>query len=107
MGPKTYVGSTTRYKARMRSHFSNRDGTTSHILIDEYGKDNLIFTILETCTVANRYICEQYWLDFVPNTVNICNAVKKHKPLRESKKPKWISGTFKESPVYQGSTLAH
>jgi hypothetical protein len=47
---------------------------TSRILIEEYGWDNIVFTVLEECTAERRKECEQYWIDFVPNTVNVYRA---------------------------------
>jgi len=73
MGPKTYVGSTNDMVKRKYVH-KNNSKCTSGILIEEYGWDNIIFTVLEECTVEQRNECEQYWIDFVPNTVNTRNA---------------------------------
>jgi group I intron endonuclease len=84
-GCKTYVGSTKNLQERKRGHMSCRNACNSSILIREYGKDNLIFTVLETCTEETRYICEQYWINFIPNTVN---------KQPKSSKPSWTSGRF-------------
>lgn len=75
MGPKTYVGSTSDLVKRKANHKSViTSNCASKILVEEYGWDNIIFTVLEECTVERRLECEQYWIDFVPNTVNVINA---------------------------------
>ena len=73
VGPKTYVGSTRDMVHRKSKHKCSSE-CTSEILIKEYGWDNIIFTVLEECTVERQRECEQYWIDFVPNTVNTRNA---------------------------------
>ena len=91
IGPKTYVGSTFDLKRRIKGHKCDVSGKcTSNILVKEYGKDNLIFTVLETCTNTTRYQCEKYWINFIPNTVNKHWAVKP--PIS-----RWISGKFTDS----------
>ena len=84
-GPKTYVGSAGDMAERKRGH-KRQSVCTSRILIDEYGWDNIIFTVLEECTTERRWECEQYWIDFVPNTVNIKNAFATKEERKEREK---------------------
>ena len=86
MGPKTYVGSTSDLVARKRHHKTNSDYCKSGILVEEYGWDNIIFTVLEECTVEKRKECEQYWIDFVPNTVNSNKAFATKEDQKERQK---------------------
>lgn len=85
MGPKTYVGSTSDMDRRKWGH-KNTIGCASRILIDEYGWDNIIFTVLEECTIERRHECEQYWIDFVPNTVNVIRAFASEETTKEQNK---------------------
>lgn len=86
-GCKTYVGSTMNLRKRKQEHMRYGNKCSSSILLHEYGKDNLIFTVLETCTEKTRYTCEQYWINFIPNTVNKQLALYPPKPT-------WTSGRF-------------
>jgi hypothetical protein len=103
LGSKTYVGSSDNYTNRIKTHKCG-DTSNSHILLEEYGADNLIFTVLEECRFCDRDECEQYWIDFIPNTVNkkVCIYSKpKISPpkIARSKKissPKWTSGTYSD-----------
>ena len=85
MGPKTYVGSTSDLVKRRRHHKSKPE-CTSRILVEEYGWDNIIFTVLEECTAERRWECEQYWIDFVPNTVNVKKAFLTEEEYKEYQK---------------------
>jgi group I intron endonuclease len=69
-GDKVYIGSTTDYNDRQRCHLGNNNNCNSKIIIDEYGKDNCIFTILEECPVDQRYERERFHIDNNPNNVN-------------------------------------
>jgi len=86
VGPKTYVGSTSDMVKRKYVHKNPSTHCSSAILIEEYGWDNIIFTILEECTAERRAECEQYWIDFVPNTVNMRNAFLTEEETKEAHK---------------------
>ena len=68
-GEKTYVGSTTDMKKRIKEH-KNRNKCSSYKLKEEYGWDNLQFTVLEECANDARREREQHWMNVTPNTVN-------------------------------------
>ena len=86
VGPKTYVGSSSDMASRKGVHKNPSTYCSSAILIEEYGWDNIIFTILEECTAERRAECEQYWIDFVPNTVNMRNAFLTEEETKEAHK---------------------
>jgi len=86
MGSMTYVGSTVNLAHRKSQHKRARNRCASKQLINEYGWDNIVFTVLEECTMEQRKECEQYWIDFVPHTVNCCNAMTTPEAYRERAK---------------------
>ena len=86
MGSMTYVGSTADLAHRKSQHKRATNNCASKQLIKEYGWDNLIFTVLEECTMEQRKECEQYWIDFVPHTVNLLNATTTPEAHRERAK---------------------
>ena len=88
VGPKTYVGSSNDMVGRKRHH-KCYPSCASKILIEEYGWNNIIFTVLEECTVERRLECEQYWIDFVPNTVNTRNAFATKDIIKEQRKAQY------------------
>ena len=86
VGPKTYVGSSSNMAMRKGVHKNPSTYCSSSILIEEYGWDNIVFTVLEECTAERRGECEQYWIDFVPNTVNMRNAFLTEEETKEAHK---------------------
>lgn len=82
-GNKVYVGSTTNLKERIAHHRNshiNKSYCSSHILFNEYGFENCIFTILEKCEINIRYERERSWILHYPTATNICIPAR---PLEE------------------------
>ena len=68
-GNKVYIGSTTNYPRRVRQH-KHGDTANSRLLKEEYGIENLIFTVLEECPIEQCYEREKFYMDITPNVVN-------------------------------------
>jgi hypothetical protein len=92
-GNKVYIGSTTDYTDRQRVHLGNNNNCNSKILIEEYGSENCIFTVLEECPVEQRYERERFHIDNNPNNVNGKRpniTVQEDKQRRNESKKEWV-----------------
>lgn len=73
-GNKVYIGSTKISLARRKAthrHDSKREVyCSSRIIIDEYGWENCIFTVLEECLLEQRYERERWYIENTEHTVN-------------------------------------
>jgi len=67
-----YVGSTTTEVERRWWHHRSdqRNTTTSKKLFDKYGTENCKFVVMEVCSLEERRIKEQWWLDHSVGAVN-------------------------------------
>ena len=66
-----YIGSTIRkVEWRWTQHRHKNNATNSKILFEKYGIDNCKFMIVEKCSIEERFIKEQWWLD---NSIGIVN----------------------------------
>lgn len=70
-GIKCYVGSTVQTLNNRKAQHKKKQNCTSKLLFDEYGFDNCIFTVLEECTIEQRFERERYYIENTPNIVNI------------------------------------
>lgn len=70
-GNKVYIGSTvSNITQRKASHIHRSHNCTSNILFDEYGSENCIFTVLEECTLEQRFERERFYIENTPDAVN-------------------------------------
>jgi hypothetical protein len=68
---KKYIGSTTlALKTRFSQHKSDANRTTSRILFDEYGKNNIRIVLIEENDVSKRAERERFYMELHQNTVN-------------------------------------
>ena len=75
---KLYIGSSKNLKSRFQTHQKNLRNNyheNQHLqrAYNKYGKDNIIFEVIEICAIENQYLCEQYWIDkfFGDNCYNL------------------------------------
>lgn len=85
-GIKCYIGSTIQTLYKRKLQHKQKENCTSKILFNEYGFDNCIFTILEECTIEQRYERERYYIKNTSNIVNIRIPNRTVKELREYQK---------------------
>ena len=88
-GEKVYVGHTTMsLKQRFNAHkCSYRKGstTTSKILFEDYGIDNVCITLLETVPIDERFIKEKYYISQYTTAVNKFNPHRTEEEHKEQK----------------------
>lgn len=67
-----YVGSTTHgVGERWRRHKEGDENKTmSRILFERYGRENCKFMVMEICSLEERFIKEQWWLEHSVGAVN-------------------------------------
>lgn len=65
-----YVGSTTQKVERRWQSHTDAMNCMSKLLFDTYGVENCHFIILEVCSIEERRIKEQWWLDHSVGAVN-------------------------------------
>jgi len=70
-GIKCYIGSTVQTLNNRKAQHKKKQNCTSKLLFDEYGFDNCIFTILEECTIEQRFERERHYIENTPDIVNI------------------------------------
>lgn len=88
-GEKVYVGHTIMsLKQRFNAHTSKyRLGgtTTSKILFEDYGIDNVCITLLETVPVDERFIKEKYYISQYTTAVNKFNPHRTEEEYKEQR----------------------
>ena len=84
-GNKVYIGSTTMTLARRKACHKARNDCKSVLLKEEYGWDNLIFTVLEECPIEQQLERERFHIENTENTVNYLI----HGRSIEEKKDNW------------------
>lgn len=74
-----YIGSAIVFRKRFNSHkfaFNNiKSGCINTKLknfVNKYGEDKLSFSVHEYCNIVNLLIREQYWIDKLKPSLNIC-----------------------------------
>lgn len=98
---KRYVGSSADVYNRLHEHLHNLENNKAHnahlqAAWNKYGKDNFEFSLLEYCDYNERFIREQYYIDFIQPEYNLTTQVVAnfgHSPSEESRKK--ISETLK------------
>lgn len=75
---KIYVGSSQNLYIRKREHFytlSKGIHRNKHLqnAFNSYGKENLVFEIIEFCDIRDQINIEQYWIDTIQKYTNIYN----------------------------------
>lgn len=84
-GDRVYIGSTTDFTTRKANHRNwktKKSYCASHVLFEEYGFENCIFTILEECAIEQRYERERHWILQNPTMTNILIPAR---PIEEKK----------------------
>lgn len=75
---KIYVGSSQNLYIRKREHFytlSKGIHRNKHLqnAFNSYGKENMVFEIIEFCDIRDQINIEQYWIDTIQKYTNIYN----------------------------------
>jgi len=74
-GDKVYIGRTKQAlylrKAVHKYNHKNTRHCSSQVLFDEYGFENCIFTVLEECQKEIGSERERYYIEHIPNVINI------------------------------------
>jgi group I intron endonuclease len=84
-GNKVYIGSTTDFTSRKANHRNwnpTKSYCASQVLIQEYGFENCVFTVLEECVENQRYERERHWILQNPTHTNILIPAR---PIEEIK----------------------
>ena len=85
-GNKVYIGSTCNLAQRKNNHKHETRNCTSKILIEEYGWENLIFTVLEECSLEERFVRERFHIENIEHTVNITIPGKTKEEITQNKR---------------------
>jgi len=111
---KVYVGSAVDYKRRKKRHLIDLQNLNHHSILlqrhyNKYGKDDLVFSILEIVDKKEDLIKrEQFYIDIIYPLFNICRFAEsclgiKHTKEQRKAKSKRMQGHFvsKETRIKQ------
>ncbi len=79
---KFYIGSSNNISKRRKEHFSDLRGNkhnNTHLqnIYNKYGEENLIVEVIELCSELDQFEREQYFIDSLNPSINICKIVEK------------------------------
>jgi hypothetical protein len=99
-GDKVYIGRTEQtLERRISSHKTSSNPCNSKLLLDEYGFENCIFTVVEECEEEQGPERERYHIENTSNVINIRLPGRTRKAHREDNKEhgKKIDKAYRES----------
>ncbi len=96
-GDKVYIGSTINLKRRIKDHYNPSKikikECASYILMEEYGRENVMHSVLEETDIDNKLIRERYWIEQHNTSVNMINPYMTYDDLKKS----WAKENAKHS----------
>lgn len=124
---KRYIGSSKNVRNRLWGHRANlrHNKHYNHLLQDdwnEYGENSFEYSIIEICTIENKFDREQYYVQTLNPEYNICiddvknppQMIESHKKQSITRKQRMATGEISitnNKPVYvyykDGSFVGH
>ena len=83
---KFYIGSSNNISKRRKEHFSDLRGNRHcnqylQNIYNKYGEENLIVEVIELCSELEQFKREQYFIDTLNPSINICKMVENNPML--------------------------